>query len=63
MSNQDIINLEIKLAFQERLIDDLNQIVIKQQASIDKLNQKLNLIEDKLDRNTQDVVNPPPPHH
>ena len=44
---QQIIELETKLSFQEDLLHELNSRVIKQQAQIDKLNALCNLLKDQ----------------
>lgn len=44
---QQIIELETKLSFQEDLLHELNSHVIKQQAQIDNLNALCNLLKDQ----------------
>ncbi|MCK5834568.1 MAG: SlyX family protein [Lentisphaeria bacterium] len=60
-----VVGLEIKLTFQEQLVDELNQIVIDQQRQIDKLTEKLTLLEGKIETGGggNEVTNPRPPHH
>lgn len=49
MKNDDqIVEMQIKIAFQEDLIQELNQIVISQQAQIDRLNKAFNMINDRI---------------
>jgi SlyX protein len=46
MNENRIIELEIKVAYQEDLLQDLNRIVIEQQAQLDRLDKmSLLLIE------------------
>jgi SlyX protein len=61
-----VVGLEIKVTFQEQLVDELNQIVIDQQRQIDKLSEKLTLLEAKIQSSggsSNEIVNPRPPHH
>jgi len=61
-----VVGLEIKLTFQEQLLDELNKIVIDQQRQIDKLSVKLTTLEGKMESSGgmgNDIVNPRPPHH
>lgn len=60
-----VVGLEIKLTFQEQLLDELNKIVIDQQRQIDKLSEKLSTLEGKLQSSGMgnEIVNPRPPHH
>lgn len=60
-----LINIEMALAEQERMVEDLNQVIIAQGKRIDQLIKQnqylLNLVE-------RDVVKPqdqetPPPHY
>lgn len=49
MQNDDqIVELQIKIAFQEDLIQELNQTVISQQAQIDRLNKAFSMINDRI---------------
>lgn len=41
MSDQRLIEIETKLAHQELLIDDLNNVITKQQTTIDQLETAL----------------------
>lgn len=60
-----LIEIEMALANQEKTIDDLNEVVIKQGKIIDELVKQTRLIKDSL---PQDFVKPlseetPPPHY
>lgn len=68
MSEQRIIELEIKASYQEELIDSLNQIVANQQNQIGRLEQTCKLLHDKIkavstQQSTGDSVNEIPPHY
>lgn len=69
MTNNDIenrlIEIESALANQERVVEDLNQVIIEQGKHIDKLQKQIKYLVDNVDVN---VVKPlseetPPPHY
>ena len=60
-----LINIEIALATQERILDDLNQIVISQGKQLDMLQKQNKILLERLENET---VKPqseetPPPHY
>ena len=60
-----LIEIETALANQEKFIDDLNDVVIKQGKIIDALVQQMKIIKETM---PQDFVKPlseetPPPHY
>jgi SlyX protein len=68
MSEQRIIELEIKASYQEELIDSLNQIVANQQNQICRLEQTCKLLHDKIKAVStlqpgNDPVDELPPHY
>ncbi|WP_031433412.1 SlyX family protein [Methylomarinum vadi] len=68
MSEERIIELEIKLAYQEELVDTLNSIVAKQQTQIDKLEETCKLLHDKINalavaEPKKNPVHEIPPHY
>ena len=67
-SEQRLIEMEIKLAYQEDLLNELNLIVARQQKEIGKLEETCKLLYDKMksllsanEQNPDD--NQPPPHY
>lgn len=48
MSEERIVELEIKLAYQDELLDSLNMVVAGQQKQIDKLEETCKLLNDKI---------------
>lgn len=67
--NRRICELETKLSFQENTIEDLNNVIINQQFSLDKMQQQLRLLAQKI-RNLEPNNNiasqseeTPPPHY
>lgn len=68
MTEHRLIELEIKLAYQEDLLQELNSIVAKQQKQISRLEETCTLLYDRLkslsvatELNQPD--NQPPPHY
>lgn len=69
MNEDRIIELEIKQAYQEDLIQALNMVVADQQKQIGKLEETCKLLHDKLkslamgERESGAVVDERPPHY
>ncbi|MDG0995877.1 MAG: SlyX family protein [Gammaproteobacteria bacterium] len=62
------INIETKLAYQEDLLQELNQVVIKMQQQIDKLELRNQMLRDNLKQieaslPSEGHANEPPPHY
>lgn len=57
--------LETKVAYQDQIIEDLNQVIIEQQKQIDKLIRMYKeLTQDEDDTNIKDIsLEVPPPHY
>lgn len=65
-----LIDLEMKLGFVERTIEDLSEVVLGQSAQIERLERRLREIEDRVankqDGGPQDMADPleeRPPHY
>ena len=73
MQNQQILDdriaeLEMKIAFQEQLLDELNQALVQQQFDMDKIQLQLRYLAGKLkDMQPSNIANQaeetPPPHY
>jgi SlyX protein len=68
MKHDRITELEIKLAYQEELIETLNAVVAKQQSQIGKLEETCRLLYSKIEsvaatENFKNHPEPPPPHY
>ncbi len=70
MSGQDansrIVDLERRLAEQDRIIADLNEMVVAQWRKIDSLERRLGELRDEFDAAALargDGPEPPPPHY
>lgn len=60
--------LETRIAFQDREIQTLNDVIIRQQKQIDRLAEEISLLRDKLQDLAPSLVVPqaeetPPPHY
>ena len=64
MDDDRLENLEIKIAFQDKAINDLNQVLYDQQKTIDRLTAMVEtLMTDRADRDTPGPANEKPPHY
>lgn len=65
---QKLIDLEVRLAFQEQEIHALNTVVVKQQNQIDQLLDAIKVLREKMQEMTPSNMAPqsdeePPPHY
>jgi len=61
MSDQRLIELETRIAFQEDTIQQLSDVIYRQQKQIDKLEQICKLLGERLqEMATGDFINPSP---
>jgi len=63
-----IIELETKVSYQEHIIEQLNEVVIRQQQQIDAVEKRVNQISGHMKAlNPPDLARPeeeaPPPHY
>ncbi|HEX8615527.1 MULTISPECIES: SlyX family protein [Massilia] len=67
MSQEDrFVDIEIKLAHQEDLVESLNQMVYQQGRRIDQLEAMVNKLAEHIRNNAQsgpNMVNDRPPHY
>jgi SlyX protein len=66
--NERLTELEVRVAFQEKTIQDLNEVVTDQQRRIDRLTQELEAVKSRLAASAPSMVIPqedekPPPHY
>ncbi len=61
---ENIVELEKKVAYQELAISELSDVVYKQQEEIDFLKKKIKIIQDKISDNGVELnPNTKPPHY
>ena len=65
---QQLIDLESKLAFQEDVVQSLNDELHEHQKSIEKLQRQVMLLAEKISQGTDSGIlrldeEPPPPHY
>jgi len=63
-----IVTLEVRVAHQDRVIEDLNTLVTEQWKQIDALAKQVERMTDRLQRveenaPSSDAPEPPPPHY
>ena len=61
-----IMQLELRIAEQDRVIADLNEMVVAQWRKLDQLERRLGELRDEFDaaaRPGADAAEPPPPHY
>lgn len=67
MSNEDrFVDIEIKLAHQEDMVEELNQVVYQQSRRIDQLEAMVGQLAEHIRNSAQSGPNPvnePPPHY
>lgn len=62
------INLETKISHQEHLLEELNQVIYRQQKQIDQLEKQVALLTQRLQEASEDSrligpANEKPPHY
>ena len=63
-----LIDLEIRYAHQQNHVDELDKVIYRQQQMIDRLNEKINLMEKRMKTyGESNILRPeedsPPPHY
>ena len=62
-----VIELEIKISHQEHTIEQLNQLIIEHQNSMDMLLQQQKMLRQQIvslqEANEKEPADPPPPHY
>lgn len=68
--HDDLIELQTRVAYQEDTINQLNQVVTKQDADIVQLQQQMRLLAKRIDElsftqndGAEDISNERPPHY
>jgi SlyX protein len=68
MNEDRFVDIESKIAFQENMIKDLNDVVCEQQKQIDKLNMTCRQLMDQIKKmsgisSEGDLIDDRPPHY
>lgn len=58
-----LTNLEIKITYQERLLETLNEVLVAQRAEIDALQRRVKALEEQLHGALEDAEQTKPPHY
>jgi SlyX protein len=63
-----VIELETRLAHQEQVCDDLNEVLVRQSRDMERLKRELSTLQDRLasaadNREPSPQDNRPPPHY
>ncbi|QEG33466.1 SlyX family protein [Bythopirellula goksoeyrii] len=62
-----LVTLEERLTFQQRQLDELNEVILLQQAELERQRRELtklaNLAQGLLDRTGEDLPHEKPPHY
>jgi SlyX protein len=48
MDDARVVDLEVKLGYQEQMLDDLNEVVTRQQGQIDRLEKMVEQLTDSI---------------
>ena len=62
-TEQRIVDLELRFMRTEKLLDDLNDVVIDQRREIDRLNLEVRSLREHAAANEESVKNERPPHY
>jgi SlyX protein len=58
-----IIDLELRFMRQERLVDDLNDVIVEQRREIDRLLAEVKALREQILAGVEAVTNERPPHY
>ena len=58
-----LIDLESRLMHQEKLYEQLNEVVTEQAALIDRLEREISRLKEQILAGPNEDVNEPPPHY
>ena len=66
--NERLTELEVRVAFQDKTLQDLNEVVTRQQREIDRLTKELEAVKSRLSGFAPSMVirqedEKPPPHY
>jgi SlyX protein len=66
--NDDIIDLQTRVAFQDGLLEELNQVLTNQQQQITRLENSMGVMRSQIEtmqsaQSEGETIEPPPPHY
>jgi len=66
--NDDIIDLQTRVAFQDGLLEELNQVLTNQQQQITRLENAMGVMRSQIEtmqssQSEGETIEPPPPHY
>ena len=57
------MNLEIKVTYQERLLETLNEVLVSQRTELDAIQKRVKALEEQLRGALDEPEQTPPPHY
>ncbi|MGB3624156.1 SlyX family protein [Ketobacter sp. MCCC 1A13808] len=67
MTDEKIIDIQTRLAFQDDTIQELNDVIYRQQQQIDKLEKTVHLllgkVQDLMSSSSEEIIDEKPPHY
>ena len=65
MSKERITDLEVRLAYLEKIQDEQNRIIFDQQKAMDGLRKEIDQLQGRLEQigEQSETINQPPPHY
>ncbi len=62
-TSEKLIDFEMRLMHQEKLLEQLNEVVIEQQGTIQRLHKEVDRLKEQALAGPNEDVNEPPPHY
>ena len=63
LEESNLTELEIKVTYQERLLETLNQVLVSQRTELDALLKRGRALEEQLHGALEEPADVPPPHY
>ncbi len=62
-TSEKLIDFEMRLMHQEKLLEQLNDVAVEQQGTIQRLQKEIARLKEQLVAGPNEDVNEPPPHY